>query len=975
MPETDKPQRDYRGTVNLPKTDFPMKGNLQQLEPKMLSFWEEKQLFARLLERNSGKPLYVLHDGPPYANGHLHAGHALNKILKDIVVKYRNMAGSLCDFVPGWDCHGLPIEQAVEKRLRDRKVDRRALGREDFLAKCREYALEFVDIQREEFKRMGVLGRWAEPYLTLSFDYEAQELRELASFARQGFIYRKKKPVYWCIVDATALAEAEVEYEDHESPSIHVAFDTAEDLGKRWPQLAGKKVAFAIWTTTPWTLPANLAIAVHPELDYVFYELGPRVLCVAKELLGRFLADIRAEGHLLRREVAVPKPEAEAAAKLASLPPEKLGGLALADPTRILAYAKGAELEGLTYRHAFYDRVSPILPAEHVTLEQGTGLVHTAPGHGQEDYELGLSRGLDIYNPVKNDGRFDETVGPLLAGKKVFEANALVVDLLVEKGALLNRKGESLKHSYPHCWRCHEPVIFRATHQWFISLEANRLRQRALEEIDRVKWVPRWGRERIYGMLTGRPDWCISRQRTWGVPIPVAVCERCNEPLVSAELMEKVAQAVEKEGGGVWYREPLERFLPEGHACRKCGGRAVRKETDILDVWFDSACSFAAVAARRPNMKVPVDLYLEGSDQHRGWFHSSLLVGVGTRGRSPYETCLTHGFVVDGEGRKMSKSLGNVVSPEQIIKQYGAEVMRLWVASSDYRDDVRLSDQILKGLSEGYRKIRNTIRYALGNLYDFDPEKDAVPEGELLPLDRWAKGRLDQLVQKVRAAYEEYELHIVYHAVVDFCAMDLSAVYFDILKDRLYTAKASGRARRSAQTVLHQVARELLCLLAPVMSFTAEEAYQLLPGKKEASVFLAGFPEVKAPADPELMDTFEKLFAVRSEVQKLLEGARRDKLIGASADAKLVLSARGPAEELLRKNLSAVAALFIVSQVELVTTPSAKAQRLSLPAFASSEVLAEVLPADGQKCPRCWLYAVEVGKEAPVCRKCAEALA
>ncbi|MHB8875662.1 MAG: isoleucine--tRNA ligase [Myxococcaceae bacterium] len=953
---------DFKDTLNLPKTDFPMKGNLAVLEPKMLAWWEEKGTYARLLAHNAGKPLFVLHDGPPYANGRLHAGHALNKVLKDFVVKYRNMAGQLCDFVPGWDCHGLPIEQAVEKRLREKKIDRRLMSKDEFLEKCREYALEFIGVQREEFKRMGVLGRWTEPYKTLSFDYEAQEVRELATFARKDSLYRKKKPVYWCVTDRTALAEAEVEYEDHASPSVYVAFEAAGELSAKWPRLLGKKVAFAIWTTTPWTLPANLAIAVHPTVEYVFYDLGPRVVVVARELLAKMLAELAPEQHLAVKQVALPGGTVEA--------------VALADPTRILAYASGAELAGSSYKHFLYDRVSPVILGEHVTLEQGTGLVHTAPGHGQEDYEVGLVNGLDVYNPVKDDGRYDDTVGPLLAGKNVFEANPVVVELLSEMGVLLNRKSDEVKHSYPHCWRCHNPIIFRATHQWFISMEKNGLRQKALEEIDQVAWVPRWGRERIRGMVEGRPDWCISRQRTWGVPIPMALCEGCETPVVSAELMEKVAFAIEKEGAGVWYRTPVAEFLPPGYACPSCGKKEFRRETDILDVWFDSACSFAAVAEKRPNLKVPVDLYLEGSDQHRGWFHSTLLVGVGTRGHVPYKTVLTHGFVVDGEGRKMSKSLGNTVSAEQMIKQHGAEVVRLWVASSDYRDDVRLSDQILKGLAEGYRKIRNTVRYALSNLYDFDPAKDMVSDEELLPLDRWAQGRMNELVAKVRKAYEDYEFHLVYHSVVDFCAMELSSVYFDILKDRLYTAKANGKPRRAAQTVLFRIARDLLRLLAPVMSFTADEAWQLLKGAGTESVLLAGMPEAGAPADPALVARYERLFAVRSGVQQLLEAARRDKLIGSPLEAQVVLSATGKAKEFLEKNLSELPGLFIVSQVSLQPAPPEKGQPLSLSGvFGEDGVHAEVKAAAGQKCPRCWTYSEAVGKVREVCDKCAAALA
>jgi isoleucyl-tRNA synthetase len=610
-----------------------------------------------------------------------------------------------------------------------------------------------------------------------------------------------------------------------------------------------------------------------------------------------------------------------------------------------------------------------------VTREAGTGLVHTAPGHGQEDYEVGLKHGLDIYNPVRHDGRYDESVGEWLAGRRVFEANPLVIDVLVEKGALLNAKTDKVEHSYPHCWRCHNPVILSATYQWFIPLDRplvgeKTYRRQVLEEVDKVQWVPSWGHSRIRGMLETRPDWCISRQRTWGVPIPIAYCEGCEEAVISAELMEKVAAAVEREGAGVWYRTPVKDFLPEGYACAKCGRGEFRRETDILDVWFDSACMFSAVLDRR--QRIPADLFLEGSDQHRGWFHSSMLVAVGTRDMSPYKACLTHGFVVDGQGEKMSKSKGNVVAPEKIIQQYGAEVLRLWVASSDYRNDVRLSDQILKGLSEGYRKIRNTIRYALSNLYDFNPCADAVSESEMLPLDRWARGRLAEVVARVRKAYEAYEFHLVYATLVDFCAGDLSAVYFDILKDRLYTTRKEGRARRSAQTVLHEVAATLIQLLAPVMSFTAEEAWQHLPGKGAESVFLTDFPEPAAAVDAALAERYGKLFALRSAVQGLLEGARREKMIGASLEARVVLSASGKAREVLEGNLAELPGLLIVSQVELGEV--ARGQVLDVGQALGGEVRAEVRPARGGKCPRCWTYAEEVAAGAEVCPKCQEAL-
>ncbi len=945
---------DYKATLNLPQTEFPMKGNLSQLEPKMLAFWEQEKVFLALLEKNEDRQTFVLHDGPPYANGHLHAGHALNKILKDIVVKYQNLAGKKADFVPGWDCHGLPIEQAVEKRLREKKIDKRTLTTDQFLTKCREYAEEFIDVQRTEFKRMGVLGRWDEPYKTLAFAYEAQEIRELARFAEQGALYRQKKPVYWCVTDQTALAEAEVEYEDHRSPSIYVAFDAATDLSKTWSALAQKRARFAIWTTTPWTLQANLAITVHPKLEYVFYELKPgEVVVVAKGLLARFLADCAPE-HLKTRDVTLAGAEFSTAA--------------LTDSTRVLAYAMGDELGGLTYRHVFLPKTCPVILGEHVTLEQGTGLVHTAPGHGQEDYEVGLANGLEVYNPVRSDGTYDDTALESLRGVKVFDANPKVVELLAEHGALLNPKGETVTHSYPHCWRCHKPIIFRATHQWFISLEKTSLRKQALHQVDEVvRWVPKWGKDRIRGMLETRPDWCISRQRTWGVPIPIAMCEGCEEPVVDASVMNRVADEVEKWGAGTWYSTPVESFLPTGHRCASCGGTKFRRETDILDVWFDSACSFAAVAAVRPNMSIPTDLYLEGSDQHRGWFHSSLLVGTGTRGFAPYKTCLTHGFVVDGEGKKMSKSLGNTVGPEEITKQFGAEVMRLWVASSDYRDDVRLSKGILETLSEGYRKIRNTVRYALSNLSDFDPERDRVPKEKLLPLDVWASAKLDRLLDTVKRAYDGYEFHLVYHSVVEFCANELSAMYFDIQKDTLYTRKKNGLKRRSAQTVLYRIAHDLLVCLAPITSFTAEEAFAYLPGAKPKSVFFAHFPAVQGVGDDGVVKTYDRLFEVRRAVMPMLEAARRDKLIGKSLEAKLLLTATGELGTFLARHADALPELFIVSQVELAASASPKAQK------AMEGLVAEVQAATGNRCPRCWTYAAEVGAQT-LCNRCVEAM-
>ena len=972
----------WKQTLNLPRTDFPMKGNLTQLEPRILARWEAEDTYRTLLKQNAGGRRFVFLDGPPYANGELHAGHALNHILKDIVVKSRNMAGLLCAFRPGWDCHGLPIEQAVEKRLKDRKVDRRGMSRAAFLEACREYALEYIEIQAKVRKRMGNFALWDQPYRTLDFAYEAQELRELAGIARRGLIYRRKKAVYWCIHDQTALAEAEVEYEDRRSPSVYVAFRTEpgepgqlperrrEALAEAFPAVGNRPVDLVIWTTTPWTLPANLAVAVHPGLEYVFYDLGSRVVVLAKDLLARVLAEVAPE-HLAVRKVAAAGGEISAAA--------------LVEPGRILGYVLGKDLEGFAYRHPFVDRQSPVVLGDHVTLDQGTGLVHTAPGHGQEDYELGVKYGLEIYNPVRADGRYDDTVQPPeLRGVKVFDANPRIVQLLVDRGVLLNRSGDMVEHSYPHCWRCHNPIIFRATPQWFISMDRPldatggldaTLRGRALSEIDqRVTWVPDWGRSRLRGMVENRPDWCISRQRTWGVPIPVLLCEGCGESVVSPELMDRVADAVEREGTAVWYSAPLEALVPPGLRCPGCQGTTLRKETDILDVWFDSACAFAAVSEKYPDMGLPGDLYLEGSDQHRGWFQSSLLVSVASRGKAPYREVLTAGFVVDGEGKKMSKSLGNTVKPEKLIQQSGAEILRLWVAAADYHDDVRLSENILRNLSEGYRKIRNTLRYALSNLHDFDPARDAVPVDSLLPLDRWVLARLDEVVGRVRRAYDEYQFHLLYHALVDFCGNDLSAVHFDISKDRLYTWKTTGHARRSGQTVLHRILLDVTRLLAPVTSFTAEEVWEHLPGRPAPSVFLAGLPEASGKRDESLMQTFEQLFSVRSAVQQQLEAARRDKLIGSSLEARVVLQAEGEGREFLLRHLRELPTLFIVSQVALESRPTERMARVAAALPGGGQLGIEVQKAQGAKCPRCWTYAPEVAAGAEVCPKCQEAL-
>jgi len=945
---------DYKDTINLPRTDFPMKANLPQREPEILKEWEGQRLFEKLVAQNRerGGKLFVLHDGPPYANGHIHIGHALNKILKDVIVKYHGMAGDVADYQPGWDCHGLPIERKVDEELGSRK---REMDRPAILAACRAYASKWIDKQREEFKRLGIFGRWSTPYATMDKQYEADTVRALARVAEKGFLTRGKKPVYWCTTDRTALAEAEVEYEDHTSPSIHVAFDVIGDLPDR--KLAGRPARLVIWTTTPWTLPANLAVAAHPDLPYVAYELGGRVVVVAKELLCAFLAEV-APDELVRSDApGAHSPAAhEAATGGAGVPAP-----ALRDPGKVLATLDGRALEGVRYRHPFMDREGKVILATHVTLEAGTGLVHTAPGHGQEDYQVGMQYGLEVLNPVDGAGLFTAEAGKY-AGKSIWDANQEIVADLHATGHLLSDPRAKLRHSYPHCWRCHRPVIFRATDQWFLSLEHQDLRRRTLEEIDRVRWIPGWGRERIYNMIEHRPDWCLSRQRFWGVPIAVFYCERCAEPLVSPAAMDRVADAFEADGIEAWYQRPVSDFTA-GEACGACGGNAFRREQDILDVWWDSGVSWKAVAARQPDSEVPVGLYLEGSDQHRGWFHSSLLTSMALRGAAPYKAVLTHGFVLDGQGRAMSKSLGNVVAPEKIIEKYGADILRLWVAASDYRDDVRVSDEILAGLAEGYRKIRNTVRWALGNLADFDPASQAVPVAELEPFDRWAFARLVEWEEKVEKAYADYEFHVAYHATMELVSVTLSSVYFDVIKDRLYTARSDGRARRSAQTVLWYAAQDLLRLLAPVLSFTAHEAWKHLPGRPAPSVFQAGFPRRAPPGDASaLLDRYGRLLAVREEVLKALEAARRDKLIGSGLEAAVTVRSEGDTLARLAAAQAELAGLFIVSKVALAEGP----------------LQVTVARAPGVKCERCWVYAEDVGR-APahpaLCGKCAAALA
>jgi isoleucyl-tRNA synthetase len=927
---------DYKKTLNLPSTPFPMKADLARREPELLKKWDEEKLHKRILEKNKGKPVFTLHDGPPYANGNIHIGHALNKILKDIIVKYKNMKGYYARYVPGWDCHGLPIELQVDKKLGSKKKE---MSQGEIRRRCREYAEEFVAIQREEFKRLGVLGEWEEPYLTMNYPYEGAIIREFGKFVEQKGVFKGKKPIHWCASCRTALAEAEVEYADEESPSIYVRFPIVEGIPERFPALAGKKVFVVIWTTTPWTLPANLAVALHPDFSYVAAETEKGVLIVAEDLL---------EGCM-----------------------EAFG----LKTYQVLETFKGSALEGLRARHPFEERDSLIILGDHVTLEQGTGCVHTAPGHGEDDYKIGMRYDLPVYTPVDDRGCFTEEAGPF-AGQFVFKANPAITDRLREDGHLLAE--ETMRHSYPHCWRCKKPIIFRATAQWFISMEANGLRSRTLQAIrDKVEWIPAWGENRIYAMVENRPDWCISRQRSWGVPIAVFQCAECGEYLMDAETVYHVADLVAREGADVWFERETSELVPPETRCGKCGGDRFEREKDILDVWFDSGVSHTAVIRQTEGLSYPADLYLEGSDQHRGWFHSALLTALGTGQEAPFRAVLTHGFVVDGAGKKMSKSIGNVIAPENVIRQNGAEILRLWVSAEDYRDDIKISNEILKRMVEAYRKIRNTARFILGNLNDFDPLTDAVPREKMPELDRWLLHRLQRLVEKVDLAYERYSFHTIYHALYNFCTVDLSARYLDILKDRLYISLPDSLQRRASQTVLHETVLVLTRLMAPILSFTAEEIWTNIPHREgEGSVFLADFPKLNpGDFDEELASRWEDLFVVRGEVSRALEEARREKVIGLSLDASVDLYLAADWLEKLKSYEGQLPEIMIVSGVELHPLDSATDE--ARPGEEVAGVAVRVRPADGKKCERCWNFSTSVGKtpeHAGVCGRCADVL-
>lgn len=926
-------EKNYKETLNLPRTDFPMKGNLAQREPVQLERWEKEGMYEKMLEARSGDKRYILHDGPPYANGHLHLGTILNKILKDIVVKFKNMSGERCEYVPGWDCHGLPIELGVEKMLGPKK---RTMAAVDIRKHCREHALKFVGIQRDEFKRLGVLGRWEKPYITMSNDYEASIAREFGKFVEGGSLYKGKRPIYWCACCKTALAEAEVEYGDHKSPSVYVKFKLLDDdaFRKAWG-LKDESINLVIWTTTPWTIPANLAIALNPDLPYVAVKVESEVWIMAEGLVDTVM---ESTGHTYSTVVGKPKSQ---------------------------------ELEHKHCKHPLIDRNSLVILGEHVNLEAGTGAVHTAPGHGQEDFDIGQKYGLDVLAPIDDAGRFtSECAIPWLEGQFVEDANKPIVEKLKEIGALIDT--HEISHSYPHCWRCKRPIIFRTTDQWFISMEKNGLRQKALSAIEGVQWIPPWGKQRISGMIAARPDWCVSRQRLWGVPIIALVCEACGTSHTTKGLVDNTVALFEKEGADAWFTHEAGDFKPGGFKCPSCGEtEKFGKEPDILDVWFDSGVSYAAVMENQLGVKDQIDLYLEGSDQHRGWFHTALLTSIETRDRAPYKRVLTHGFVVDGKGKKYSKSAKNYVPPEKLINQHGAEILRLWVAAEDYRDDIRFSDEILKRCVEAYRKLRNTARYILGNIDDFDPAKDMVDESKMEEIDRFALTMLERLKGRVVNAYETFEFHQIFHSLNRFCTVEMSSFYLDILKDRLYTEKSDGHLRRSAQSALWKIIDAMTRLMAPVFSFTSDEIWEQLKHLDDDRefVFLADMPRA-GDVDEDLIARWERLMNIRETALAALELARAEKFIGNSLAAKLIIECDEDTKTFLNSFGDFTNDLFIVSGIAF--GEAGGSYKVCSEDVEGLKVSVE--KADGDKCERCWKYSTSVGSndEHPtICERCA----
>ncbi len=916
--------QDYNSTLNLPKTDFPMRAGLPQSEPVTLEKWLSDKVYEKLMEKNEGKPLYVLHDGPPYANGNIHLGTALNKVLKDFIVRYKNMSGFNAPFVPGWDTHGLPTE--LKARAKAGVGNSTTISDVELRKICREFALSYLDDQRNQFKRLGCIGEWDNPYITLKPEFEATQIEVFAEMACKGYIYKGLKPVYWCPECRTALAEAEIEYAEDPCHSIYVKFNVTDDLGKLSALgVDPSKCYFVIWTTTTWTLPANVAICVGPDFEYSIIKANDEYYVMATELYK----------------------SAFEAAEISDY--------------EVVATCKGSDLEYIKTAHPFIDRTSLVIVGDHVTLESGTGCVHTAPGHGVEDFEVCKNyKELPIVVPVDADGKLTEEAGQF-AGLSTEEANKPIALHLEETGALFALS--KIIHQYPHCWRCKKPVIFRATDQWFCSVDD--FKDAACEAIKDVQWIPKWGQDRITSMVRERKDWCISRQRKWGVPIPIFFCKECGEPHIDKEAMQAVADIFRVKGSDAWYEMDASEFLPVGTKCKKCGCTDFDKEKDIMDVWFDSGSSHAAVCKNRDYLTWPADLYLEGADQYRGWFQSSLLTAVATSGTAPYKAVLTHGWVVDGEGRKMSKSLGNGIDPQEVVDQYGADVLRLWVASSDYHVDIRISKDILKQLSEAYRKIRNTARYILGNLSDFNPNSDSVEISELLEIDKWAINKLNELIDKVKVGYDSFEFHQVYHAIHNFCVVDMSNFYLDVLKDRLYTEKADSKERRAAQTAMFIILDSLTRMLAPILAYTSDEIWKYMPHRNDSdpeNVIFNSMPE-KVAVDCDAAK-WDRIHELRDTVKKSLETVIKDKTIRTSLEASVVLKANGEELEFLKSVESDLATVLIVSNVDVIEADV-------------TELTVEVAKACGEKCERCWAFSETVGTDSnhpTLCKRCADIL-
>ena len=924
--------RDYNSTLNLPKTDFPMRAGLPKSEPQFLEKWEKENLYEKVLEKNKNNPKYVVHDGPPYANGDIHMGHALNKILKEFVVRYKNMTGFFSPFVPGWDTHGLPTE--LKARAKAGVESAGEISTAELRDLCKEFVLNYVDDQRNQFKRLGILADWNNPYITLQKEYEAKQIEVFAEMADKGYIYRGLKPVYWCPDCQTALAEAEIEYSNDKCYSVYVKFALADDCGKLSAMGADvSKTYFVIWTTTTWTLPANVAICVGPKFNYALVKCGDEYYIMAEELCKGVMETAGIESY------------------------EVIGSI------------KGSELEFMKAQHPFLDRESLVILGDHVTLESGTGCVHTAPGHGVDDFEVCRKyKELPIVVPVDKSGVLTAEAG-IFEGLSVEKANKPIADYLKETGNLLATK--KIEHQYPHCWRCKQPILFRATEQWFCSID--KFKDKAVEEIKKVNWVPSWGEDRITSMVKERRDWCISRQRKWGVPIPIFFCKECGEPLIDKNLILKVADLFRKEGSNSWFTKSAEEILGDAPVCKKCSSHNFRKETDIMDVWFDSGTSHLSVCKQRPELKYPADLYLEGADQYRGWFQSSLLTAVAISGMAPYKNVVTHGWVVDGEGRKQSKSLGNGIEPQTVIDKYGADILRLWVSSADYHADMRISNEILKQLSESYRKIRNTARYILGNLYDFNPDKDMVRLNDILPFDKWAISKLNKVIAKVRKAYEEFEFYQVYHSIYNFCVVDMSNFYLDVLKDRLYVEKSDSLSRRAAQTTIYLILDSLVRLLCPILVFTTEEIWQCMHHRScdnKDAVLLNDMPnEHEINVDDEFNKTWDILGLIREDVKKVLEVARKDKVIGSSLEAKVVIYCNGTKYDLLASLKESLKEIFIVSAVEIEKSGEGK-----FTGEKNTDITITVEKAAGEKCERCWSYSEDVSDNENICNRCRKIL-